>query len=157
IAHASGYRRWTDAGVSAAILGVTSADYAMRLDAVLDANRQAAPTVIPPRITRVDRIWRDVRPVEFFVDFETVSNPDDALVHLPAVGGHPQIVQVGCGFVDSGCWRFVQWTVDALKPGEERRILDAWLGHMADVCQAAGITLAEARICHWSAAEPVNL
>jgi hypothetical protein len=158
VAHAAGHRRWTDAGVSAAVLGVTSAGYAARLDAVLEANRQASPAVIPHRLTSADPVWRDLRPVEFFVDFETVSNLDDDFVRLPAVGGQPQIVQVGCGRLDgSSCWRFVQWTADALDSEEERRILDAWLGHMTDVCRAAGVTLADARICHWSAAEPVNL
>jgi hypothetical protein len=158
VAHASGYRRWTDPGVSAAILGVTSAAYAARIDAVLEANRQAAPTVIPHRMTKADPMWREIRPVEFFVDFETVSNLDDDLVCLPAVGGQPQIVQVGCGHLDgAGCWVFAQWTADALDVGEERRILDAWLGHMASVCRAADVTLVDARICHWSAAEPVNL
>jgi hypothetical protein len=158
MAHAAGYRRWTDPGVSAAILGVTSAAYAARIDAVLEANRQAAPTAIPHRITKADPVWRDIRPVEFFVDFETVSNLDDDLVRLPGVGGQPQIVQVGCGHLDgAGCWVFAQWTADALDVGEERRILDAWFCHMANVCRAAGVTLVDARICHWSAAEPVNL
>jgi hypothetical protein len=158
LTHAAGYRRWTDPGVSAAALGVTSAAYASRIDAILEANRQAAPTVIPRRITRADPMWREIKPVEFFVDFETVSNLDDDFVRLPVVGGEPQIVQVGCGHLDSaGCWRFAQLTADVLDVGEERRIVDAWIGHMGDVCQAAGVTLADARIYHWSPAEPVNL
>jgi hypothetical protein len=158
VAHAAGYRRWTDAGVSAAVLGVTTAGYAARLDAVLEANRQTPPALIPHRMTFADPVWRDLRPVEFFVDFETVSNLDDDFVRLPAVGGQPQIVQVGCGRLGgSSSWRFVQWTADALDSEEERRILDAWLAHMTDVCRAAGVALANARIYHWSAAEPVNL
>jgi hypothetical protein len=158
VAHAAGYRRWTDPGVSAASLGVTSAAYAARIDAILEANRQAAPTVIPHRITGADPVWREVWPAEFFVDFETVSNLDDEFVRLPALGSQPQIVQVGCGYFDStGSWRFAQWTADALGTGEERRILDAWVAHMADVCGARGIALMDARICHWSAAEPVSL
>jgi hypothetical protein len=69
-----------------------------------------------------------------------------------------QVVQVGCGHLDStGCWRFAQWTADALEAGEERRIVDAWLDHMGDVCQAAGVALADGRVCHWSPAEPANL
>jgi hypothetical protein len=158
MAHAAGYRRWTDPGISAAALGVTNAAYAARIDAVLEANRQTPPTVTPHRITRADAVWREIRPVEFFVDFETVSNLDDDFVRLPAVGGQPQIVQVGCGHLDStGRWRFAQWTADALDTGEERRIVDAWLGHMRDVCQTVDVALVDARICHWSPAEPVNL
>jgi hypothetical protein len=40
---------------------------------------------------------------------------------------------------------------------EERRIIDGWIGHKAETCAAAGVALDQARICHWSAAEPVNL
>lgn len=40
---------------------------------------------------------------------------------------------------------------------EERRIIDGWIAHMVETCTAAGVALDQARICHWSAAEPVNL
>lgn len=89
---------------------------------------------------------------EFWVDFETVSNLDDDFTLLPKVGGNPQIVMIGCGRYDaSGTWNFAQFTVDALTTDEERRIIDDWIGHMA------ALGLDEARIVHWSAAEPANL
>lgn len=64
----------------------------------------------------------------------------------------------GCGHVSpAGEWRFAQWTVDALEPENERRILDAWMAHMAAVSRAAGTDLLAGRVCHWSAAERVHL
>ena len=156
-AHAHGIRRWSDDGVSAARLGVTSPAYAARVDAVLAANRASAPTVVPERI-HTDSVWRIAAPVEFHVDFETVSNLDDDFADIPRLGGQALIVQIGCGHTASdGSWRFAQWTLDALTVADERRIIDAWINHMAAICAAAGVGLDDARICHWSAAEPVNL
>ena len=157
-AHANGICRWTDHGVSAAALGVTSDAFAARLDAVLAANKSPIPTVLPEVISGADQAWREVAPVEVYVDFETVSSLDDPFTALPALGGQAQIVQVGCGHLDAlGTWQFAQWTVDAIKVAEEGRILAGWLDHLAAVCAAAGVPLGAARIYHWSAAEPVNL
>ncbi len=157
-AHVAGYHRWTDTGVSAATLGVTSDAFAARLDAVLAANKAPQATVLPERIVRADPAWRHGPAVEFYVDFETVSNLDDDFSRLPDVGGQGQIVQIGCGHLDpAGGWQFAQWTVDALGALEEGRILGSWLDHMATICAAAGQPLAAARINHWSPAELVNL
>lgn len=157
-AHANGLVRWTDPGVMATLLGVTTDAFATRLDAVLAANTAVSPTVLPERIVRADPAWRRAPGPEFYVDFETVSNLDDDFTSLPRVGGQAQIVQIGCGHLDAaGGWQFVQWTVDALTVAEEGRILGLWLAHMASICAAAGQPLGAARLNHWSAAEPVNL
>lgn len=157
-AHAAGIRRWSDPDASAVALGVTSEAFAARLDAVLAANRSPVATVVPDRIGFADPAWRVVPPVEFLVDFETVSNLADDMSALPALGGQPQIVQIGCGHLGAGGeWVFSQWTVDALMVAEEGRIVDAWIRHMRTVAEERFTTLSDARICHWSAAEPVNL
>lgn len=151
-AHAAGIDQWADEGLTAAGVGVASPAFGARLDGVLAANRSDTPVVLPERITNADPVWREIPETEFWVDFETVSNLDDDFTALPKVGGYPQIVMIGCGQFDAeGNWAFAQWTVDALTADEERRIIEAWVEHMA----ATGLD--HARICHWSAAEPVNL
>jgi predicted RecB family nuclease len=155
-AHAAGISRWTDAAATASSLGVTSTTYATRLDAVLAANRANPGSVLPSRISTEG--WRKGAALEFYVDFETVSNLDDDFSQLPAVGGTPLIVQIGCGHLrENGEWKFAQWTVDSLRPGAEREIIEAWLAHMAETCASAAAQLPSARIFHWSAAEPVSL
>jgi hypothetical protein len=146
------------AAASAATLGVTSEAFAARLDAVLAANRSPAPTVVPEHIGFADPAWRAIPPLELFVDFETVSNLADDMMSLPALGGQPQIVQIGCGHRSpSGEWCFRQWTVDALSVEEEGRIVGEWIEQMRALAAERGTMLSDARICHWSAAEPVNL
>ena len=156
-AHARGIRGWNDDGISAAQLGVTSPAYAARVDAVLTANCTSTPTVVPERI-QISSEWRISAPVEFYVDFETVSNLDDDFSEIPRLGGQALIVQIGCGHTGiDGSWRFAQWTVDELSVADEGRIIDAWIKHMTTACTANGVDPKDARICHWSAAEPVNL
>jgi hypothetical protein len=157
MAHAAGIKRWDHPGVTAARLGITSPAHAVRADAVLAANRTPEPTVVPDRL-QVHAAWRDIPAIEFYVDFETVSNLEDDFAGLPQVGGQAQIVQIGCGHVAlDSVWRFAQWTVDSLTVTEERRIIDAWVAELVSTCACHGIALANARICHWSAAEPINL
>ena len=59
------------------------------------------------------------------------------------------------GAVDrDGRWRFTQWTAGRLDIPSERRILDAWFTHLAAVCAEAEMGLLDARVFHWSPAEP---
>lgn len=152
---AAGIAGWDDASASAAALGVVDPIGAAQLDAVLAANRVAPPTVLPKRIA--GDVWRTPTPVEFFVDFETTSSLADDFTNLPAIGGQPLVFQIGCGHWQEGEWRFAQWTANCLEPAQEARIIEAWLAEMAATVAATGHTLADARIIHWSPAEPVNL
>lgn len=157
-AQALGLRRWDDDGATAARLGVTGEDHARLTDSVVEANRLAVPALLPARIGRVDPSWRQPGRVEFFVDFETVSNLDDDFAALPHLGGQALIAQIGCGrWSDDGKWTFAQWTVEALTPAEERRVVREWLDHVSTVLRELGCAIEEARLCHWSTAEPASL
>ena len=152
-----GILAWDQPEASAAALGVLDPTGAAQLDAVLAANRLVEPTVLPARILNAGEAWRAVTPVEFFVDFETTSSLADDFTNLPAIGGQPLVFQIGCGHWQDGEWRFGQWTADCLDSAQEGRIIAAWLDHMAATVAATGHNLADARIVHWSPAEPVNL
>ncbi|MBA4182063.1 MAG: hypothetical protein C0506_15845 [Anaerolinea sp.] len=76
-AHAAGIERWTDARFTAAVAGVNGAHAAV-LDRMLAVNRDSAgPAVWPEFITTQVDVWGEPRGIEFYVDFETVSNLDD--------------------------------------------------------------------------------
>jgi hypothetical protein len=102
--------------------------------------------------------WRVPAPVEFFVDFETVSDLDDDFTGFPLAGGRPMIFMIGCGQLLPGRhWKFRTLTTDRLSDLEERRIIDEWLAYMREVCRARRTRLEEARVFHWSPAETVSL
>ena len=139
--------------------------------------------VIPEKIDlrgNDEREWRMPYPLEFFVDFENTQNLDDDFSALPRVGGNPCIFQVGClvkihgrtpteeeitaataagadpgeRLVRGDDLAFGQWTASRLSPSSEREVLDAWLSFMSSWRASLGIEWSDARIVHWSPAEP---
>jgi len=159
-AHARGLMRWSDSRVSADTLGLDGSSGRL-CDAVVEANRALEPVVLPPRLLLDDDTWMRPAPLELFVDFETVSNMADDFTQLPREGGLPLIFQIGCGRLEDGEWQFDpdldQWTVDRLDESSEVTIIEAWVARMQELCAERGITLAEARIYHWSPAEASTL
>lgn len=155
-AHERGLRRWTDPAVSAASLGLKGIAARM-CTAVLDANRAPEPVMLPERLELEDDAWREVAPLELYVDFETVSSMADDFSALPMEGGLPLIFQIGCGRIEDGVWRFDQWTVDRLTEASEVAIIDAWVARVRELCDERGIGIEEARLYHWSPAERSTL
>lgn len=153
--HAAGVYDWRDPRCTPAALGVTGAKNPGTLIALMEANRtDAGPLVNPPRIQAARSEWHPTPAVEFYVDFETVSDLADDFTQLPAKGGQTLVFQIGCGHVEDGEWRFVSLTVDALTEPEEARIIDEWFAHMAAVrARLAPDSSEEPRVYHWSHAE----
>jgi len=157
-AHARGLLRWDDPRIDAASLGITTATYAARCDAVLLANRSAgAEVVFPERITLADDGWRHPAPLELYVDFETVSSLADDFTRLPEIGGLPLIFQVGCGWLDGGEWRFWQGTARRLDVASEAEVIDGWMTLIEGLLADRGLAWERLQILHWSPAESSNL
>ncbi|MEJ2483923.1 MAG: ribonuclease H-like domain-containing protein, partial [Gemmatimonadota bacterium] len=112
----------------------------------------------PLRERANEALWRTHAPVDFYVEIETTHDLNDDFSAFPAKGATPLIYMVGCGWLedplDARSWRFRSFTTDRLTEAEEARILDAWIGFMSGHCAARGTTLEEARLFHWSSAEP---
>lgn len=150
-AHRNGITSWREPAATATSLGV-GGSYAARLDALLDVNRDVdGPPVRPAHVSAARDAWHENRPLEFYVDFETVSDLADDLSTMPRRGGQPLIFMIGCGHLEDGEWRFEQFTVGALTETEEARIIDEWLAHMAEAAGARGVS--DPLVMHWSRAE----
>lgn len=155
-AHRVGIKRWRDPSVTAESLGVTGPKTAPVLQAMLDINRDTATDFLrPPHVGAAEDEWRAEPALEFFVDFETVSNLNDDFSKLPAQNGQPLIYMIGCGHVENGQWAFESFTTDALTEQDEAKVIDEWLLHMGDVAKSRGGDLRPS-VIHWSFAEPVN-
>ena len=161
-AHEKGLRRWDQLGVNAVVLEVPE-KFEAQCDGVLAVNRRArndrdpAPAVLPERISGVDPAWRVSAPLEFYVDFETVSDMADDFSRLPDAGGQTLIFQVGCGHWEDGAWRFAQWTVDRLSETDEGAMIGRWIGHMDALRRARGLEWSDVRLVHWWKAETASL
>jgi hypothetical protein len=128
------------------------------LDIILEHNRAIeAPCVIPQTISVEREVWGEPEALEFYVDFETVSDVADDCATLPQRGGQPMIFMIGCGHIEEGEWRFECFVADGLDTLSERSIIEQWLQHMESVRLRLAPMLAEPLVFHWSPAESSGL
>ena len=128
------------------------AQTARQLGALLDVNRAPGPAVRPAKIKAARSPWISEPELEFYVDFETVSDIDDDFSAIPDRGGHPLVFMVGCGHVEDSEWRFECFVAGQLTEPAEAVVINQWLDHMAAVRRqlAPG---SRPRVIHWSAHE----
>jgi hypothetical protein len=153
---AEGVRDWHDPGLDPAVAGLKGKRIGT-LKAILDINRDDdGPGVLPDVVRAGASRWRTPGPLEFYVDFETVSNVDDDFARIPLQNGHTRIFMVGCGHIEDGEWKFSCFISDDLSAEAEARMIDAWYAHMEAVTArlAPG---SSPMVFHWSAAEPGTL
>ena len=94
--------------------------------------------------------------LEFYVDFETVSDLADDFSHIPERGGQTMIYMIGCGHVEEREWRFSSFVAHDLSELSESSIIDSWLAHMETVRQRAAPNGDPPTVIHWSPAETSN-
>jgi hypothetical protein len=151
-----GITRWTDPRITPELLGVTGERTQPTLQAIIDVQRDdGGPVMRPATVTAAQEEWRTAPAMEFFVDFETVSNLNDDLAKFPEQNGQPLIYMIGCGHVQDGEWVFRTFTTPRLTEADEAETIDAWISHMGETAKSAGGD-EPGRVIHWSFAEPVN-
>ncbi|HLE61644.1 MAG TPA: hypothetical protein VI750_00830, partial [Pyrinomonadaceae bacterium] len=152
-----GIYRWRDPNCTAASVGVTGPKMQPTLQAILSINQTAVgPAVAPPRVQAAEQVWRKESALEFYVDFETVSDLNDDFSLIPKRGGQPMIFMVGCGHMENGAWQFRCFTTDALTETSEAAVIDAWIDHMKEVRDRVASKI-EPLVIHWSKAEISSL
>jgi len=153
-AHEANVFRWSDPGCVSSVVGVTGVKRAPTLDAILEINRsQVGHPVLPEKVRASGSAWRKAAPLEFFVDFETVSDLNDDFSRIPEKDVQPLIFMVGCGHIEQGKWNWSGFTVDSLAESCEAQIIDSWIAHMAEVKQRIDPNGDEPLVFHWSHAE----
>ena len=156
-ANAAGIYKWTDPACTAPALGITGPKLQPTLQALLDINTTNGPAVAPAKVTAAEDQWRKTPALEFYVDFETVSDLSDDFAKIHERGGQPLIFMIGCGHVEDGDWRFQCFIADALTEPCEETIIDEWLMYMRDVRQRLAPESDKLLAIHWSPAETVTL
>ena len=152
----AGITRWTDPAVTPESVGVAGRTTAPRLQALLDVNRGVGAPVQPPHVRAARMEWGEPDLLEFYVDFETVSDLDDDFSSLPVRGGQPLIFMIGCGHVENDEWLFECFVADELNEPAEAVMLEAWHEHMDHIRErlSPGGT---PKIIHWSSHETASL
>ena len=153
-ANRAGLLRWSDPACTAEAIGITGAKQAPTLDAIIEINQSTnGPAIRPHRVTAAEEDWRQTRPLEFYVDFETVSDLDDDFSDIPERGGQPLIFMIGCGHVEAGEWRWSCFTADELTEQSEAVIIDGWFDHMEETRRRLDPEGEAPFAYHWSHAE----
>jgi len=151
-AHEAGVFRWTDPACTPELLGL-SGDRATTLQAMLEINRATnGPAIKPERIDADEAEWRPVPALEFYVDFETVTDMADDFTSMPERGGQALIFMIGCGHVEDGTWTFRTFTTRDLSEASEAAMIESWFAHM-DETTARLAPRSNPRLVHWSPAE----
>lgn len=152
-AREAGVLRWTDPTFNASVVEL-GAKYGPILDQMLAINRDPAAEVVnPARIQAHRETWGEPGTVEFYVDFETVSDVDDDFSRLPERGGQNQLFMVGCGHIEDDAWKFACFLAEELTLNCEAEIIEQWLAHMEDVRHRRAPGLERPLVFHWSPAE----
>lgn len=156
-AHRQGITDWRTPGVSAAAtFDVKGPATEPLLDALVAVNHDPnGPPVRPDHVAAAEGEWRPVPPIEFYVDFETVSSLNDDFSKIPEQNGRPLIFMIGCGHVDDERWVFRSFVAEALTEDAEARVIDDWLAHMAALERSTG-SGEPAHVIHWSPAETAH-
>jgi hypothetical protein len=148
-----GIFRLRDPKCTASSLGVTGQKIQPTLQAILDVNQtDKGPPVAPKRIHAAEKIWRSAPPLEFYVDFETLSDLNDDFSSIPKRGGHPLIFMIGCGHMEKDGWNFRCFIADALTEVSEGDVIEAWFDHMNDTRNRLAPD-SDPLVIHWSQAE----
>jgi len=157
-ANQHGIYSWRDTNCNTVSLGVNGEKTQPVLQAMLDINQSNdGPPIRPSRVKSGQSEWRDVPPLELYVDFETVSDINDDFSQIPKRGGQPLIFMIGCGHIEKEKWYFESFTADSLTMEAEANIIDAWIAHMKEVRERLDLNEANPSVIHWSHAETSTL
>lgn len=157
-ANSRGIIKWTDPECTATALGVTGPTTGPILQAILSINQSdAGDSVLPSRVTAGENMWRNVPGLEFYVDFETVSDLNDDFSKTPRRGGQPLIFMIGCGHIENGNWKFECFIAESLSEQSEVKIIEQWLSHLESTRHRVSSNQEEVPVFHWSQAELSNL
>ena len=156
--HAAGIYQWTDQRVTPEILGITSEKRAKTLSAILRINTETTGDPIQPAHIEAARDeWHSRPALEFYVDFETVSDLADDFSLIPKRHGQPLIFMIGCGHLEAGKWQFRCFVANSLAEADEANIIDQWLAYMESIKVSLLPPAAPPpKLIHWSPAEVSN-
>ena len=133
---------------------IPDSKHAQTLDNILFINKsQTTELIHPQKISAKEDVWRQSNKLEFYVDFETVSDLNDDFLQFPHRGGQAMIFMIGCGYVHNEQWYFECFIADSLDLPCEKTIIEQWIAYMKDKQQQLCPDTTMPLIYHWSPAE----
>ncbi len=154
IAHGKGVYRWDDEKCTVDVLGFGGNVIRRVLAEILDINQHEAVLKLRPRyITNNLQGWQTKKPLEFYVDFETVNDVMSDMSETPRVISSSYIFMIGVGYEhpESKKWVYKCFTADSLTFDEERRICEEFGAYITSECE--WFECPDPLMVHWANAE----
>jgi hypothetical protein len=156
-AHSQNIYRWDDHRCNAKILGINGYKKAPILDELIKINR-SDEIKITKKITNNDGNWQNESKLEFFVDFETISDicTDFNICSDNKVNctGSNIIFMIGVGYKLDGLWNFITFLAKDNTLEEERIMIDRFYKYITTIKnKILGSDAPFPNLYHWGHAE----
>lgn len=164
-----GVDRWNEERCTSKILGIKGEKISRTVDCILKCNRlpsdspvKMMPTLLSPISVNPSNDlceWRsNPSQLEFYVDFETVSDVFENMDKLPLSNYVTALIfMIGVGYIDRNPetgvnrWVYVDFTMNCISEAEEKILCTSFVDYVTKVCLSKGET--SPRLTHWSHAE----
>lgn len=130
IGHKNGIYSWKDERCSASLLGINGPKTAYILDKIIKIN-QTEPTeqidkLQPRYITKCSGKWQKQNELDFYVDFETITDcfMNDYIDIFDSNNNGVVIFMIGVGYIENHEWKFKTFKMEQYSYEEEARILN---------------------------------
>jgi hypothetical protein len=145
-----GISSWRDPNCNAEVLG-HKGKIAEIVNTILNVNRSNGHPIYIDKSFIDTGLHNQPNSVEFFVDYETISNVVDQPT-VPTNIEYNLIYMIGVGYIDpdNKQWIYRDFTVSTCSVAEENRIIRDWLNYMFDVSGNDRAKTLQAPIYHWS-------
>ena len=158
-AHGMEIFKWDDPRLNPNLIGINGQKRAETIEAMININKDLTTEKILPSLIEDDITkWKNKPKLEFFVDFETVTDINDDFSNFPYHCGNSLIFMIGCGYEKlNGSWEMKVFTSKRLTIKEEGRIVEEWIDYMRRITEEIGEGADLPRVYHWTHAEKTFL
>lgn len=124
--HQKGIYSYYDSHCNTPNMGLKNTETANKIDTVLDILRDDQYNIFPRKIQNNMKNWQEASPVDFYFDFETISE----LLTKMTINIHNSsnisgmIFEIGIGWIEKGEWKFEKFYIDQIDEQEEGRMID---------------------------------
>ena len=101
----NGIKSWKDPKCTAESLGVYNA-YKNIVNSIIHINRDSEEKILPKKIKHNQNEWKNEKPNEMFVDFETFSDLCQSFDQMPLQPRFNVIYMIGVGWKSNGEWKY---------------------------------------------------
>jgi hypothetical protein len=160
IAISKGINKYSDTKLNSEILELGTGQTALIVNKILEVNNKSKSLLLPKFIKYNPYDWKTKSPIDFYVDFETVSGYlktlDDDEIRLKNSKIESSILfMIGVGHVENDKWIYKCFNMTELTFNEEEKVIDDFIKYLGCIVKKLDPENKHLpKLFHWSPAEP---